>query len=74
MAFHKDTYLGKDGLVKITTPPCIVCGKESEMKVPANVLQNAGSTPIQKLWPEADAATRELFRTGIHDECWKSMA
>lgn len=74
MTFHKDSDLGKSEVVSVTTPPCIVCRKESEINVPADVVRNAGNAPIQHLWPEASPDQRELFLTGTHPECWALLA
>ena len=61
--------------MKLTTKPCIRCGKTSEMEVSpsegAEIMR--GVKPIQEILPNTTADERELIITGTHPECWEAI-
>ena len=59
---------------KLITNPCIVCGARSEMVVPLdNYIEWTKGTLIQDAFPDMDADSRELLKTGTHPECWDEL-
>lgn len=59
-------------MVKVVTPRCIVCGKTSELEVPAvtKTAMDAGMF-IQDAWPGSTADQREMLISGTHPACWE---
>lgn len=60
--------------VKITTPPCIVCGQTSTVVLTRAewVALNWGGL-IQNVLPTRSADERELVKSGTHSRCWEQM-
>lgn len=57
--------------IKITTKPCMVCFKASEITVSAEAYHRwERGELIQRAFPELSDNERELLITGIHPECW----
>lgn len=58
----------------VTTRPCIVCHKTSEVEMTDDELNayNSGQ-PIQNALPEWSADDRELLISGTHSTCWDKM-
>lgn len=62
-------------MTTIITPPCMVCGKTSEMEVDSLALhrwQTQGWL-IQTAFPDMPAPEREQLKTGTHEMCWNQM-
>jgi len=52
----------------------MVCGDNSVMTVDsASYLSWKDGALIQDAFPEMDAATREVIKTGTHGKCWNEM-
>lgn len=61
-------------MVLITTPACMVCGRESEMVLEKEKVDRyLGGEFVQNVWPELPIAEREMLITGIHGKCWDEM-
>lgn len=63
------------GMTNAITPPCMVCGKSSEMEVDSVALhrwQTQGWL-IQTAFPDMPAPEREQLKTGTHPACWTEM-
>lgn len=60
--------------MKFTTPECLLCHKESEVRLPREAaMQIMRGVPIQHAWPEASPEKRELIITGTHPKCWDQL-
>lgn len=61
-------------LVKVTTLPCPVCKKESEMFLEKERFERwQGGELIQNVFPDLSANQRELLITGTHSKCWDAL-
>jgi hypothetical protein len=63
-------------MVKLTTPPCMLCGETSVVSLTRQefaMLAHPSRPAIQDCLPTRDAAFRELVKTGTHDACWNLM-
>lgn len=58
----------------VTTPPCIMCGKQHSLEVSNQgyVAWYSGMN-IQDAFPELSADDRELLMTGTCPECWDKL-
>jgi hypothetical protein len=60
--------------IEITTERCMFCGDNSVMTVnAASYVAWKDGALIQDAFPEFDAATREVIKTGTHGKCWEQM-
>lgn len=60
--------------VTVTPPPCMVCGKESTLRVDAAGYSAwISGTLIQQAFPEMSDPEREHLKTGTHPACWDEM-
>lgn len=61
--------------VGVTTPPCMHCGKQSEIWVDNEALGKwiKRELLIQDAFPELTYDQRELLKTGTHPQCWIAM-
>lgn len=61
--------------MKVITPPCMMCGKTSEMEVDSVALHRWQNERvlIQLAFPDMTAPEREQLKTGTHPECWDLM-
>lgn len=61
-------------LTHVTTPPCMVCGRTSTLRVPVEGIEayRQGAL-IQNAFPMLTADEREMLMTGTHPDCWDSM-
>jgi hypothetical protein len=60
--------------MRVTTEPCMVCGKTSEMDVSTTGwVRWKGGWLIQDAFPEMPAELREQLKTGTMPECWDKM-
>lgn len=58
----------------ITTLPCIVCHKTTQLDVdPEKLKRWQKGEHIQDVFTDWDADKRELLITGTHPECWDLM-
>ncbi len=59
-------------VITVTTKPCLVCQKTSELEFTlkewVNFTDNNNS--IQDIFPHWTPGKRELLITGIHEHCW----
>ena len=61
-------------MTKVTTPPCMMCGKDSTLEVDVvNLRLWQSGVPIQDAFPEKTDDERELLKTGTHPFCWEQM-
>lgn len=61
-------------MVTITTNPCPVCGKRSEVEVDEQAARKWASGMLaQDAFPEMSKDTRELLITGTHPKCWDEL-
>lgn len=60
--------------VAVETKTCSICEKRSILRVDAASYQlwQSGML-VQDAFPNMDHATREMFISGTHPECWNSM-
>lgn len=61
--------------MRVTTPPCMVCGKTSEMVVDSTAFfrWHDQGWLIQAAFPDMPAPEREQLKTGTHPACWDEM-
>lgn len=65
----------RPGYVSVTTPPCVVCGRQSELDVPIDGLTRYGQgLYVQDAFPDLTLEEREMLITGKHPECFDMMA
>lgn len=58
----------------ITTLPCVVCHKATQLDVDEERLKRwQNGEHIQDVFTDWDADKRELLITGTHSECWDQM-
>lgn len=57
------------------TPPCMMCGKTTEVEVDSAALHRWQSQGwlIQVALPDLDDGERELIKSGIHPDCWDEL-
>jgi hypothetical protein len=56
------------------TPPCIVCNKTTTVVLDADAVKRwKGGELIQSVFPDLDAAAREVLISGTHPECWDEL-
>lgn len=61
-------------LVEVTTPCCVLCGKDSTLMVSKSGLGKwQRGEFIQRAFPDLTAGDRELLLTGTHQACWDEM-
>ncbi len=60
--------------IKVTTKPCMECGKTSTLTVPTTgYYQWRRGDYIQNALPELTPDEREMLITGSHPDCWDKM-
>lgn len=60
--------------VAVTTPACMLCGKESDLRVDATRYTAwVNGELIQLAFPDMTDSEREQLKSGIHPECWEQM-
>lgn len=62
------------GTITVTTKPCTVCGKESQITAPAEGVKawREGAF-IQDALPELTTEEREMLISGTHPNCWDEL-
>lgn len=60
-----------DGHLTVTTRPCMVCKRTSQLNIPVEGYQawERGAL-LQNALPELTDDERELLLTGTHPDCW----
>lgn len=57
--------------ITYVTPPCMVCGVETEMQLLAHSYAKwAAGVFVQDAFPSMSADEREMIITGTHPNCW----
>jgi len=57
----------------VTTKPCMVCGKRSEVEITEEQHRQLAYEHVQVVFPDWTPDQRELLITGTHGDCWDSM-
>lgn len=61
--------------VLVTTKPCIMCGRTSELEVSEEgFIKWQGGAFIQHAFPDLTADEREMLITGTHPDCFDELA
>jgi hypothetical protein len=65
---------GNPTKVIVTTHPCVVCNKSSEVKLDKDKFTRwINGEFAQNVWPEMSPGEREVLVSGTHDACWEQL-